>query len=80
MDDKAEELYKLTQDIFACANDGVIFYPSAVKTIEQAIANLEAVLKIEKDGMYMVGYPPETYEEEAHQLLSFFINYYKLKK
>ncbi len=45
MDDKTEELYKMTQDIFALANDGVVFYPSAVKTIEQAIANLEAVLK-----------------------------------
>lgn len=45
MDDKTEELYKLTQEIFSLANDGVLFYPSAVKTIEQSIANLEAVLK-----------------------------------
>ena len=52
MEDKTEELYKLTQDIFALANDGVIFYPSDVKTIEQAIDNLNAVLQDVKNPVF----------------------------
>jgi len=45
MDDLANRIEELTHEIEVCYQEGVIFYPSTIKTIEISISNLQMILK-----------------------------------
>ena len=45
MDDIANKIEELTHELDRLYQEGVIFYPSAIKTLEISITNIQALLQ-----------------------------------
>jgi prefoldin subunit 5 len=45
MDDIANKIEELTHEVNYLYQEGVLFYPSAIKTLEISIANLQDIIK-----------------------------------